>query len=130
MDEPDQTSRSVLIVDDDDLGQLALADLLRQWGIEVVTASSPEEAHAAPPCRVIVAELRLTGQTAAEGRELLAALQQQRPESAFVIFSSFLRDPYGDPLAGVATALPKTTPFREAAATIRALVEQPATTTS
>jgi DNA-binding response OmpR family regulator len=121
-----QATHSVLIVDDDDLGQLALAELLRRWGIEVVTAASPAEAYAAPPCRVIVAELRLTGQTAAEGLELLARLRQQRPESDIVIFSSFLRGSHDERIAGVATALPKTTPFREAAATIRALLERPA----
>jgi DNA-binding response OmpR family regulator len=120
------TPPAVLIVDDDHLGQFALAGLLRRWGIKVVTAPSPAEAYAAPPCRVIVAELRLTGQTAAEGLELLTRLRQQRPESDFVIFSSFLRGSHDERLAGVATALPKTTPFREAAAAIRALLEQPA----
>lgn len=126
MADPHRATRCVLIVDDDDLGQFALADLLRRWGIDVVTASSPAEAYAAPPCRVIVAEMRLTGQTAAEGLELLTRLRQQRPESELVIFSSFLRGSHDERIAGAATALPKTTPFREAAAAIRALLERPA----
>lgn len=114
----------MLIVDDDDLGQLALADLLRRWSIEVVTASSPAEAYSAPPCRVVVAELRLTGQTLDEGLEFLERLREQRPDSLFVIFSSFLRGSHDERVTGVATALPKTTPFLEAAAAIRALLEQ------
>jgi DNA-binding response OmpR family regulator len=123
-DPDDVTSPDVLIVDDDDLGQFALAGLLRRWGIAVVTASSPAEAYAAPPCRVIVTELRLTGQTASEGLALLMRLSRQRPESDFVVFSSFLRGSHDERIAGVATALPKTTPFREAAAAIRALLER------
>jgi DNA-binding NarL/FixJ family response regulator len=124
-DPDDVTPPDVLIVDDDDLGQFALAGLLRRWGIGVVTALSPAEAYAAPPCRVVVMELRLTGQTAAEGLELLTRLRQQRPESDFVIFSSFLCGSHDERIAGVVTALPKTTPFREAAEAIRALLEQP-----
>ena len=118
-------SKPVLIVDDDDLARLALAEVLQQCGIEVVCASTPHDARNAGECRVIVSELRLTGQTDAEGQALLDELRGLRPGSDVVIFSSFLESAQGQELmCGVAASLPKSTPLREVAATIRTLMER------
>jgi DNA-binding NtrC family response regulator len=115
----------VLIVDDDDLARLALAEVLQRCGIDVVCVSTPDDARNARECRVIVAELRLTGQTAAEGEALLAELRDRRQASDVVIFSSFLgSEPADEVIPGVAASLPKSTPLREVAATIRTLVER------
>lgn len=118
-------TKPVLIVDDDDLARLALAEILQKCGMDVVCATTPDDARNARECRVIVAELRLTGQTAAEGEALLAELRDRRRGSDVVIFSSFLGAPYADEvISGVAAALPKSTPLREVAATILTLLEK------
>lgn len=120
------SSQSVLIVDDDDLARLALAEVLQRCGIGVVCVSTPDDARKARECRVIVAELRLTGQTADEGRALLAELRDRRGGTDVVIFSSFLgSEPADELVCGVAASLPKSTPLRVVADTIRTLVERP-----
>jgi DNA-binding NarL/FixJ family response regulator len=114
----------VLIVDDDDLACLALAGLLQRSGIGVICAPTPDHAHQAGDCGVIVSELRLTGQTDAEGEALLQELRSRRPAAPVVIFSSFLGTTHAaEPIAGAAAALPKSTPLSEVAATIRLLLE-------
>ncbi|HEX8409359.1 MAG TPA: hypothetical protein VF883_10865 [Thermoanaerobaculia bacterium] len=118
-------SKPVLIVDDDDLARLALAEVLQKCGMDVVCVSTPDDARNARECRVIVSELRLTGQTAAEGQALLAELRDRRRGSDVVIFSSFLGAAHADPMiSGVAASLPKSTPLREVAATICTLMER------
>lgn len=114
----------MLIVDDDDLSRLALAELLQRSGVDVICASTPDEARRARECRVIVSELRLTGQTDAEGQALLDELRSVRPRSRVVIFSSFLdtsRD--ADAVAGAVLSIPKCTPLPEVAAAIRSLLQ-------
>lgn len=119
------SSKPVLIVDDDDLARLALAEVLQKCGMDVVCVSTPDDARNARECRLIVSELRLTGQTAADGQALLAELRDRRKDSDIVIFSSFLGSPHEDEMiSGVAASLPKSTPLREVAATIRTLLER------
>ena len=94
--------------------------------MDVVCVASPDDARNARECRVIVSELRLTGQTAAEGAALLADLRYRRQASDVVIFSSFLESEGVEEIRSwVAASLPKSTPLREVAATIRTLAERP-----
>lgn len=114
----------MLIVDDDDLACLALAGLLQRSGIDVICAPTPDHAYQAGDCGVIVSELRLTGQTDAEGEALLQELRSRQPAAPVVIFSSFLGTTHAaEPIAGAAAALPKSTPLSVVAATIRLLLE-------
>lgn len=115
----------MLIVDDDELARDALAGLLRQWGIDVICAPTPYDAHSARPCAMIVSELRLTGQTDAEGQALLDELRSRRPASPIVIFSSFLTSSGGgETIDGTAASLSKSTPLQQVAATIRMLLHE------
>lgn len=115
----------MLIVDDDDLARLALAELLQQSGIDVICASTPEDARRAREYDVLVSELRLTGQTTEEGQALFKELRSRRPASDVVIFSSFLGSGDDEEVpAGVAAVLPKSTPLRDVAAAIRSLLER------
>ena len=114
----------MLIVDDDELACDALAGLLRQSGIDVICAPTPQEAHSAHPCAVIVSELRLTGQTEAEGQALLDALRSRRPATPIVIFSSFLTTTDGgEAIDGTVATLSKRTPLQKVAAAIRDLLQ-------
>jgi DNA-binding NarL/FixJ family response regulator len=115
-----------LIVDDDDLATLALAALLEQSGIDVERVCTAAEARRARDCSVLVCELRLTGQTAAEGKALLAELHRLRSGAPIVVFSSFLRAGGIAPVHADITAaawIPKATLLGRVVTTIRALLD-------
>lgn len=117
-------SSPVLIVDDDELARYALASLLQRSGVDVICATTPYDAHRAGACAVIVSELRLTGQTEAEGQSLLGELRSRRPASPIVIFSSFITaTDTGEPMNGTVASLSKSTPLREVAAAIRDVLQ-------
>jgi CheY-like chemotaxis protein len=98
----------VLVVEDEVLIRLMLADTLREAGCEVVEAASGDEAlsvlHAAAGLDVLITDVRMPGRT--DGLELASQVRSRKPEMKIIVTSGhafcepgladgFLRKPYG-----------------------------------
>ncbi|HEX3919544.1 MAG TPA: response regulator [Caulobacteraceae bacterium] len=98
----------VLVVEDEVLIRLMLADSLREAGCEVVEAASGDEAlsvlHAAAAMDVMITDVRMPGRT--DGLALASQMRSRQPEMKIIVTSGhaccdaslvdgFLPKPYG-----------------------------------
>lgn len=84
--------RVVLVVEDEILIRMALAEALRERGYTVVEAASGDEALAllasGVPCQLVVSDVRMPGQT--DGLALLRQVKGDRPDLPVVLVSGHL----------------------------------------
>jgi DNA-binding response OmpR family regulator len=82
----------MLIVDDEESITFAMGEYFRAQGFAVDGAAEVEEAEALLTLRrydAVVADLRLTGTSAAEGLAVVAMAREQHPAAAIVLMTAF-----------------------------------------
>jgi DNA-binding response OmpR family regulator len=98
-----QDQRTVLVVEDEVLIRLMIADALRSEGIAVIEASNGEEAmhvlHSAVPVELVLTDIRMANET--DGLALARAARTVRPGLKLIVASSLEA---GDEVAGLADA--------------------------
>lgn len=81
------TTRRILIVDDERLARISLADFLQDVGYDTATAGDGESAIRMQQDRsfdVCIVDIRMPGQ---DGVETILALRRIAPDSRFIIFT-------------------------------------------
>lgn len=82
----------MLIVDDEDSITFAMGEYFRAQGFAVDEAAEVEEAGALLALRcydAVVADLRLTGSSAAEGLSVVSMAREQHPAAAIVLMTAY-----------------------------------------
>jgi CheY-like chemotaxis protein len=102
--ELDEAKATVLVVEDEVLIRLMIADALRAQGLNVIEASNGEEAmrvlQSALPVELLLTDIRMASET--DGRALAHAARGARPGLKLIVASSLAAD---DELAGLADAV-------------------------
>ncbi len=100
----DADATTVLVVEDEVLIRLMIADALRAQGLHVVEASNGEEAmrvlQSALPVELLLTDIRMASEL--DGRALALAARGARPGLKLIVASSLEAD---DELAGLADAV-------------------------
>lgn len=100
----DENETIVLVVEDEVLIRLMIADALRAQGLHVIEASNGEEAmrvlQSALPVELLLTDIRMASEL--DGRALALAARGARPGLKLIVASSLEAD---DELAGLADAV-------------------------
>lgn len=86
------TPKKILIVDDEKPILDALSIALKADGLEIITASTIEQAEYAiknTSFNVVLADIRLTGVLGREGLELLPYIAEKSPETKVIIMTAY-----------------------------------------
>ena len=106
---PEEVAKSVLVVDDEVLIRLMMADALRDAGYSVIEAADAEEAlsliAAAVPVDLVVTDVRMPGPV--DGLDLARTVRQLRPTLPIVVSSGHLEAREADVPGVVDAFLPK-----------------------
>ena len=104
----DRPQGTVLIVEDEVLVRLDLADQLRSTGLTVLEASNADEAlvvlEAIDGIALVVSDIRMPG--AADGLDLVGWLRRERPAIKIVLVSEYIGTRRIFPIADLALAKP------------------------
>ncbi len=88
--DPDRRSPTILLVEDETLLRMAVADQMRRAGFDVIEARNAQEAldvvYSNAPIAVIVADIRLPG--ALDGTAIIRIARIARPELKVIIASA------------------------------------------
>jgi DNA-binding NtrC family response regulator len=87
------TTKAVLLVDDDSSVRLSLPAVLSGPDVEVVTASSYEDARAILERHtfdLVITDLRLSGTRELEGLDLIELVRTRAPSTPIILISGFL----------------------------------------
>lgn len=100
----DEDATTVLVVEDEVLIRLMIADALRAQGLNVIEASNGDEAmhvlQSALPVELLLTDIRMASEL--DGRTLALAARGARPGLKLIVASSLEAD---DELAGLADAV-------------------------
>jgi DNA-binding response OmpR family regulator len=87
-----ETTKRILIVDDEPTILLTLSYALRSPGVEVITASRlepAEEALSRYPFDVVIVDIRMSGIWGVEGLELLGYIKRRWPDTVVIIMTAY-----------------------------------------
>ena len=128
--EDEQTSRTLLVVDDEESICFSMREYFSQHGFKVDTASEIEEAEGlinATDYRVIIQDLRLGMTRNPDGIEIIKLVHKRNPDTRIIVLTSYGSKEVEEEArrAGADAFLRKPKPLSQVAQVVQGLIESP-----